>query len=130
MFNVQKSVDFSPLFVIITINESFNELSFSEIEFIKSGGMSMFYLYIDEVLVLQSVNFHEIYNFIFDFYYRRHQEFYEMKNEEGFLHHFEKFCDDIRNLIYGSLHGLILHQFDSFICRDHEVMIYYGYQKS
>lgn len=89
----------------------------------------MFYLYIDEVLVSQSVDFNEIYDFIFDFYYDPVKEFMEMKYDEGFTHHYEKFCNDLENLVFGSLHGLILHQFDSFIFRDHEVMIYYGFQR-
>lgn len=89
----------------------------------------MFYLYIDEVLVSQSVNFNEIYDFIFDFYFDPLKAFFEMKNQEWFTHHYERFYEEIRNLVFTSLHGLILHHYDSFIYRDHEVKIYYGVER-
>ena len=80
----------------------------------------MFYLYIDEVLISQSADFSEITTFIFNYYSKT------VKLKPANI---IKFSQDIQNLLFGSLHGLILHQYDHFTYLDHEVKIYYGYEK-
>lgn len=82
---------------------------------------SMFYLYIDEVLISQSKDFNEITTSIFNFY---------SKNVKISTKNIVKFSQDIQNLLFGSLHGLILHQYDYFKYLDHEVQLYYGFEKS
>lgn len=96
------------------------ELSFSEIGLTKLEVFSMFYLYIDEVLISQSKDFNEITTSIFNYY---------SKNFKINVNNIVQFSHDIQNLLFGSLHGLILHQYDYFKYLDHEVQLYYGFEK-
>lgn len=96
------------------------ELSFSEIGYSEMGVFIMFYLYIDEVLVSQSSNFSEIITAIFNYY----NNVVKLKPNNII-----KFSNEIQDLLFGSLHGLILHQYDYFKYLDHEVQLYYGFTK-
>lgn len=96
------------------------ELSFSEIWIVNLEGFSMFYLYIDEVLVSQTKNFSEILSYILNYYCKLVKP--NARNTLDTVY-------EISYLVYGSLHGLILHQYDYFKYLDHEVQIYYGYEK-
>lgn len=80
----------------------------------------MFYLYIDEVLISQSEDFNEITTSIFN---------YLSKNVKINVKNIVQISQDIQNLLFGSLHGLILHQYDKFDYLGHEVKLYYGYEE-
>ena len=103
-------------------NESFIELSFSEIELFKNGGFAMFYLYIDEVLISSYHKFSEVRDFIFDFYYDLVKRL-DNPNQYS-MEKFTDIMDDSMDLIVS---GLCRHNYEYFIFLDHEVQVYYGF---
>lgn len=80
----------------------------------------MFYLYIDGLLVSSSADFNEIVNSIFNFVSKH------VKIKPNNVLSLSK---NIQDLVFGSLHGLINYQYDSFELQGQKVEIYYGNQE-
>ena len=97
---------------------SSTELSFNEIGFIEIGGGSMFYLYIDEVLISPYHLFSEVRDFIFDFYY-------DIVKRSSCMH-IETFTNAMDGYMDQLILGLIFHQYEYFKFYEHEVQVYYG----
>lgn len=102
-------------------NESLTELSFNEIGFIEIGGGFMFYLYIDELLCLETRKFSEVRDFIFDYYYDIVKGLH--------MSNMEVFTEIMDNRSNEMITGLINHRYQYFYYLDHIVEVYYGFDK-
>lgn len=81
----------------------------------------MFYLYIDELLCLETRVFSEVRDFIFDYYYDIVKGL-NMTNMEVFTEIMDHKNNDI-------ILGLIHHRYQYFYYLDHIVEVYYGTNK-
>jgi hypothetical protein len=99
----------------------FLELSFSEIVVYEIGGGFMFYLYIDELLCLETRKFSEVRDFIFDYYYDIVKGL-GMSNMEVFTEIMDQRTNDL-------VTGLINHRYQYFYYLKHMTEVYYGIDK-